>query len=414
MIKSVKPYLIFTYFCIFHFYQQAFANNLTPFHHISNNTNLESSSTIAFTNSGDYIFSATHKIGNEALDNINVFSKNTLTNKIELIHSYTQSVNGIDGLTGIVDMAFSNNDQCFYTTASKFIIPFSQDGHLTSFRFNDTNGELNFVSVFDLHDTSNGDFTHPGSLEISLDDKYLYMLSSQADEVLIYEIDDITCEISFIEKMKGGTNGIPDLRRWSASKLSHDNKYLYISAWDNIAEPASSIILFEREDTTGFLTYKNSFINGTDGITGLDSPTSIDISNDGKYFYVSSSFLNTLVVFSIDQDTGDLFYIDSYRDDTNLWRPSSIQISPDQNYLVSNGTFSDSLVVFKRNKTDGTLTFDSVYFDNDNGFNWMQAIREIGFDHDGYLYTTSALDHAIQQIEFSPESIDLIFESSFE
>lgn len=78
--------------------------------------------------------------------------------------------------------------------------------------------------------------------------------------------------------------------------VSPDGKHLYATAFND-----DQVVAFERDLITGDLTYIMSITNA-----GINGPQLITVSPDGEQVYVASSFSDSLVVFSRNPSTGFL------------------------------------------------------------------------------------------------------------
>ena len=84
----------------------------------------------------------------------------------------------------------------------------------------------------------------------------------------------------------------------------------------------------------------------------------IHVSPDGKFLYGSNRGHNSIVVFSIDQKSGELELVDhtSVKGD---W-PRNFMIEPSGNFLLVANQRSDNIVVFKIDRESGKLRSNGV------------------------------------------------------
>lgn len=83
----------------------------------------------------------------------------------------------------------------------------------------------------------------------------------------------------------------------------------------------------------------------------------IHISSDGKFLYASNRGPNTLAIFSINQESGELTS-DGFESTKGDW-PRNFALTPDDKYLLVANERSDNIVVFERNIETGLLKFVS-------------------------------------------------------
>ena len=93
--------------------------------------------------------------------------------------------------------------------------------------------------------------------------------------------------------------------------------------------------------------------------TGVKSCADIHLSPDGNFLYGSNRGENTLVIFKVAQETGELTLLgrESVQGD---W-PRNFTLSPDGNFILVANQKSDNITVFERNQETGLLTFTSAF-----------------------------------------------------
>jgi len=81
----------------------------------------------------------------------------------------------------------------------------------------------------------------------------------------------------------------------------------------------------------------------------------IHISNDGRFLYVSNRGLNSIAIFSVNQESGKLTMI--AQEQTKGENPRNFTLSPDENYLLVANQTTQNIVAFKRDKSSGKLSY---------------------------------------------------------
>ena len=98
-------------------------------------------------------------------------------------------------------------------------------------------------------------------------------------------------------------------------------------------------------------------LNGADGLSGV---LHVVLSPDGKHAYAESWWNNSISWFDRNQSTGALTYVGSLKDGNNgvdgLLRANSIAISPDGKSVYTSGYDDDAVAWFDRNASSGALT----------------------------------------------------------
>ena len=111
---------------------------------------------------------------------------------------------------------------------------------------------------------------------------------------------------------------------------------------------------------TGFM-YKNGALRPfqtvkslPDEFTGRKWSADIHISPDGRFLYGSNRAHESLAIFSIDQQTGQLTLVG--HQPVNGKTPRNFAIDPTGNFVLVANQDSDNITIFKRDKQTGKLT----------------------------------------------------------
>ncbi len=81
----------------------------------------------------------------------------------------------------------------------------------------------------------------------------------------------------------------------------------------------------------------------------------IELSNDGRFLYVSNRGLNSIAIFRVSAGGEELMLMDNVPVHGDY--PRFFTLTPDERYLVVANQKSDNLVVFKRNRKTGGLQY---------------------------------------------------------
>ena len=160
--------------------------------------------------------------------------------------------------------------------------------------------------------------------------------------------------------------------------FSPNNKFIYVSN-----ELDGTVYSYEMNNKTGALTeiqrisvFPPSIMNNE--LTPDSQDTTIKIADihitpDGKWLYVSERATNTITAFSVDDNTGNLAYIESY--DTEEI-PRGFNIDPNGNFVIVAGQKSDHVAVYAINPETGELKFLDR-FESGNEPNWIEIVEFI-------------------------------------
>jgi DNA-binding beta-propeller fold protein YncE len=201
--------------------------------------------------------------------------------------------------------------------------------------------------------------------------------------------------LTFMAAVKDGANGVRGLYRPTSVAVSPDNKNAYVSG-------EVSLVMFTRNPATGELSYTGSFINGKNGVVGLDGGRSVVVSPDNKSVYACAMNDRTIVGYKRDATTGALTFQFCLKGDS-AGLPTSIAVSPDGNYLYAGG-FNDSAVsVFRRDTATGELTRTADYRQDRGSACGMGSILRVAVSPDDN--SVYALDYMVPSMTmFRPDA----------
>ena len=158
--------------------------------------------------------------------------------------------------------------------------------------------------------------------------------------------------------------------------FSPNNKFIYVSN-----ELDGTVYSYEMNNQTGALTeiqrisvFPPPTMNNKLSSDSQDTTikiADIHITPDGKWLYVSERATNTITAFSVDENTGNLTYIESY--DTEEI-PRGFNIDPNGNFVIVAGQKSDHVAVHAINPETGELKLLDR-FESGNEPNWIEIVE---------------------------------------
>ena len=158
--------------------------------------------------------------------------------------------------------------------------------------------------------------------------------------------------------------------------FSPNNKFIYVSN-----ELDGTVYSYEMNNKTGALTeiqrisvFSPHTMNNELSSDSQDTTkkiADIHITPDGKWLYVSERATNTITAFSVDDNTGNLAYIESY--DTEEI-PRGFNIDPNGNFVIVAGQKSDHVAVHSINPETGELKLLDR-FESGNEPNWIEIVE---------------------------------------
>ncbi len=247
---------------------------------------------------------------------------------------------------------------------------------------------LSFVQA--LFDDAGGvdGLDYANSVALSPDGEHLLATAENDDSVAVFGRDAATGELSFTQVLINGM-GVDGLVDASGVALSPDGLHAYATG-----AASDAIVSFSRDAMTGELTLIETLYDGTDGIDGLDDVQSVTISPAGDSVY-TTSFEDAIAVFSRDAMTGELTFVEALFDGVGgvdgLDGVLAVAVSPDGLHAYAVGSIEDSLVHFSRDGVTGELTFVEALFDGAGGVDGLEGVRSLAISPDGaHIYTAAS------------------------
>ena len=313
-----------------------------------------------------------------------VFSRNQTTGALSFVEKLTDGTNGIDGLSGVVAITTSPDGEFLYANGA-------YEDKIAVFSRDTNTGELFYIGVFENVDG----VSYPISIHSSSDGENIYVAGFYADAIVVFDRNTITGDLVFMNKEIASADGIDGLGGASAIAVSPDGKHAYACGKDDDALAALS-----RNGSTGHLAFIEKYADGINGVDGLNGADDLVISPDGKHIYVNSFWDHAVAVFDRDASTGVLTYVERYKDGVSgvdgLNGANAVAISPDGKNVYAVAYWEHGLSVFDRNETDGKLSFKEVFKDNTGGVDGLSRPSDVIVSPDGkQVYVTSIFDNAI-------------------
>src|SRR5262245_57214615 len=144
---------------------------------------------------------------------------------------------------------------------------------------------------------------------VSPDGKHVYVAGQDDNALAVFRRDAVTGQLTFVEVKKDGSNGIDGLAGAQHVTISPDGDFLYVAGSDD-----AGISVFQRDETTGKVTFVQVRKNGSNGVSGLKAVEATTLSPDGLFLYCAGEDDNSIVVFSRDAVSGKLTFVQKYTD----------------------------------------------------------------------------------------------------
>lgn len=321
-------------------------------------------------------------------DSLAVFSRHSATGTLTFVDVYNDGIGGVEGISGASAIAFSPDGRHLYVSG------YFGDS-LAAFNRDSVTGTLTFLEAF--YDGSGGVDGLAGAYGVTMSPggEHLYVAGEFDDAVALFARDNATGRLTFVEAVVDGVGGVDGLAGAIEIAISSDGRHVYVAGWFD-----DSMVTFSRNSVTGVLTFVQMQQDDIAGADGLYGARSVIVSADDAHVYVSGEYDNAVGVFSRDDATGQLSFIEAQRDRYSsadgLHGVVDVAVSPDGNHLYAAGYDDDSVAIFARNSNTGQLTFVQALKDGISGVDGLSRAHAVTVSPDGaHLYAAGYGDHAV-------------------
>lgn len=173
------------------------------------------------------------------------------------------------------------------------------------------------------------------------------------------------------------------------SVASSNGQFVYVLS--SPASGATALSVFSR-DAQGQLERVQTLYDSTQsgGIAGLVGAVNMTLSADQRSLYVVSRETNSLVVFTVDADSGQMTLGSTLVGDDSA--PITSAVSQGDKVFVGSG---DSLQVYQQG-SDGALSLLHTYTDNEGGMQGLQGVNQLLVSADGkFLFVGASGDNSV-------------------
>ena len=252
---------------------------------------LDNPNGIAVSPNGAHVYVAA-----SASDAISVFARNAVTGALVWVETEADATSAcpLDGPTSVV---VSPDGRDVFTTASvgNSFCRFDRDA---------TTGAL----------TSNGFAVGAGpgllgadDVDVSPDGRSVYVAAVGSDAIVGFARDPVTRALSPLGMFTDDV-GVDSLASAAGVAVSRDGLSVYA-----VGFAGDSVAVFSRNPATGMLTQTAEFVNGVDGVLGLNGPRALEIAPDRRSLVVATE--DGAVVFRRDPIDGRLGYAQWHESD---------------------------------------------------------------------------------------------------
>ena len=157
---------------------------------------------------------------------------------------------------------------------------------------------------------------------------------------------------------------------------------------------------------------------GLDVVSGLGGASSVAVTPDGLQLFVTGSTANSLVVFDIDADTGDLSFRQQFTSGqggvVGLLGGVHVEVSTSGEWAFVAAPGADSIAMFHRDPDTGDVAYTDRVRDGIGSFGLesdvIHGVADLRIDRDGrHLFAVARTSRAVSWYEIDASSRKLLF-----
>jgi 6-phosphogluconolactonase len=191
---------------------------------------------------------------------------------------------------------------------------------------------------------------HAHQILTDLDGNHVFGVDLGADKVNVWNLNPVTGKL--IE------NTVPFVPIASGSGPRHmafhpDRLHAYV-----LSELASSVTVFDYDPVRAALIWKQTISTLPPDFAGTNTTAEIRIHPSGQFLYNTNRGHNTVTMFEIDPDTGELDVI-GWESTRGEW-PRGMNIDPSGTFLYAANQNTDNIAVFRIQPANGKLKFSTL------------------------------------------------------
>ena len=273
------------------------------------------------------------------------------------------------------------------------------------------NSDFALVSSFKSNNLAKVDnISYPSSIAFSPDDDQIFVTSSGDDAIAVFNRNTISGELSYSESYQNSLNDIEGMVAPKVITVTNDGKQIFV-----VSDINDTLVVFDRDPSSGILTYRGFFQDEVDGIDGLEGAIDVAVSHDDSQVFVVSNEDDSLVVFDRNANTGELSLNNVFTDGIDgvdgLAGARDVVIASNDSQIYIAGRDDDSLTIFDRDVSSGSLSYRT-------NFNYCDEANSVEITPDDeYVLITCNESHEILAfttnlttgvVEFSHNPITLL------
>jgi 6-phosphogluconolactonase len=191
---------------------------------------------------------------------------------------------------------------------------------------------------------------HAHQILTDLDGNHVFGVDLGADKVNVWNLDAGTGKLN--------PNPVPFAPIASGSGPRHmafhpDRQHAYV-----LSELASSVTVFDYDPVRAAFIWKQTISTLPPDFTGTNTTAEIRIHPSGRFLYNTNRGHNSVTMFEIEPETGELEVI-GWESTRGQW-PRGMNIDPSGNFLYAANQNTDNIAVFRIQSANGRLKFSTL------------------------------------------------------
>ncbi len=240
------------------------------------------------------------------------------------------------------------------------------------------------------------------ALTVSPDGQYVYAASFTNNALVVFQRQESDGRLKFFQVIQDDSNDVDGLANASSVSVSPDNAFVYVTGFSDTA-----VAVFSRDAVSGVLNFVEVHKNGVAGVQGLGGAFAILATT--KQVYVAGSSDDAIAIFNRDSKTGKLSFQEaiSFADvSQNLDGVNALAVSPDGSYLFAASLNSNRLSVFRRDPDSGALSLIQTLTNNLASVQGLEQASGVIVSPDGkQIYTIGkGNDNAVAVFQQDPQT----------
>ncbi|MDQ0242984.1 6-phosphogluconolactonase [Bacillus fengqiuensis] len=253
-------------------------------------------------------------------------------------------------LTALNDQTLEGASPCHVSVDSKnrYVVTANyHKGTIESYVVNQAHGTVQPVSSIMQHEGAGPnqerqEKPHAHYAGFTPDEKYVAAVDLGIDQLITYKLNDGMLT-------KGNTLSVKPGSGPRHLAFHPNGKYAYI-----MTELSSEVIVLAYNAGDGSFTELQYISTIPQDFTENNQGSAIHLSSDGRFVYAGNRGHDSIAVFSVNEESGELTFVKHTSTEGN-W-PRDFMLDPTEKFLIASNQESHNLVLFSRDEDAGTLT----------------------------------------------------------